>query len=236
MDTITIPKIGRFITIDDLSYLDPDTINGLNLYAYCGNNPVMNVDPNGKFIISFFAGLIISFAVGFTVSAVSQGIQYGWNNINYWQASVDGLFAVASTALAATGIGTGLSIVIGMGMSFGQYAIDSAFHGESLTWQGAIFAIALGGFFSGAGATNAKVLAKGITGKAVTGMKAVITTVIKYGKNSVQYKKIMNLYGKVIAEAVQDTINKVFTKGTIEVWISTIISSIVQLGIQRIFG
>ena len=187
------PEIGRFITIDDLSYLDPDTINGLNLYAYCGNNPVMNVDPNGKFIISFFAGLIISFAVGFTVSAVSQGIQYGWNNINYWQASVDGLFAVASTALAATGIGTGLSIVIGMGMSFGQYAIDSAFHGESLTWQGAIFAIALGGFFSGAGATNAKVLAKGITGKAVTGMKAVITTVIKYGKNSVQYKKIMNL-------------------------------------------
>ena len=39
--------MGRFITIDDLSYLDPDTINGLNLYAYCCNNPVMNVDPNG---------------------------------------------------------------------------------------------------------------------------------------------------------------------------------------------
>ncbi|MBR2339565.1 MAG: RHS repeat-associated core domain-containing protein, partial [Clostridia bacterium] len=43
------PKIGRFITIDDHSYLDPDTINGVNLYAYCGNNPVMNVDPNGCF-------------------------------------------------------------------------------------------------------------------------------------------------------------------------------------------
>ena len=41
------PEIGRFMTIDDLSYLDPDSINGLNLYAYCLNNPVMGYDPNG---------------------------------------------------------------------------------------------------------------------------------------------------------------------------------------------
>ena len=41
------PEIGRFITIDDISYLAPDTINGLNLYAYCGNNPVMRTDSQG---------------------------------------------------------------------------------------------------------------------------------------------------------------------------------------------
>ena len=41
------PVVGRFITIDDLSYIDPETINGLNLYAYCCNNPVMAVDPEG---------------------------------------------------------------------------------------------------------------------------------------------------------------------------------------------
>ena len=35
------PKIGRFITTDDISYLDPESIGGLNLYAYCLNNPVM---------------------------------------------------------------------------------------------------------------------------------------------------------------------------------------------------
>ena len=26
------PVLGRFMTIDDSSYLDPETINGLNLY------------------------------------------------------------------------------------------------------------------------------------------------------------------------------------------------------------
>ena len=41
------PATGRFLSPDDLSYLDPETINGLNLFAYCGNNPVMNTDPEG---------------------------------------------------------------------------------------------------------------------------------------------------------------------------------------------
>ena len=41
------PEVGRFITIDSVEYLDPESINGLNLYAYCGNNPVMFTDPNG---------------------------------------------------------------------------------------------------------------------------------------------------------------------------------------------
>ena len=42
------PEICRFITIDDLDYLDADSINGLNLYAYCLNNPNMNFDPTGN--------------------------------------------------------------------------------------------------------------------------------------------------------------------------------------------
>ena len=57
------PKIGRFITIDDISYLDPDTVNGLNLYAYCGNNPIMNIDPTGNSFTAFLIGMAISFFV-----------------------------------------------------------------------------------------------------------------------------------------------------------------------------
>lgn len=47
------PEVGRFINMDGISYADPETINGLNLYAYCGNNPVMNVDLLGESWDSF---------------------------------------------------------------------------------------------------------------------------------------------------------------------------------------
>ncbi len=42
------PELGRFISADSIEYLDPETIGGLNLYAYCGNNPVMGIDPEGN--------------------------------------------------------------------------------------------------------------------------------------------------------------------------------------------
>ena len=41
------PETRRFINADNVSYLDPETFGGLNLYAYCNNNPVMFVDPTG---------------------------------------------------------------------------------------------------------------------------------------------------------------------------------------------
>ena len=48
------PKIGRFINADAIEYLKPQNINGLNLYAYCSNNPVMNVDPTGHEPVSTY--------------------------------------------------------------------------------------------------------------------------------------------------------------------------------------
>ena len=42
------PELGRFISADSIEYLDPETLGGLNLYAYCGNNPVMAVDDTGS--------------------------------------------------------------------------------------------------------------------------------------------------------------------------------------------
>ena len=41
------PQVGRFISSDNVDYLMPEQVMGLNLYAYCNNNPVMNVDPTG---------------------------------------------------------------------------------------------------------------------------------------------------------------------------------------------
>ena len=61
------PKIGRFISPDTVEYLDPESIHGLNLYAYGLNNPVMYVDPSGHFVISLGLALLIGFAVGTAV-------------------------------------------------------------------------------------------------------------------------------------------------------------------------
>ena len=225
------PAICRFINADDVAYLQPETLNGNNLYAYCGNNPVMYTDPDGTFIISLIVGLTVSFTIGFAASTISQGIQYGWQNINWGQSVVDGLFAVASTALAATGIGLAGSIGIGAAMGFGQYAIDSAFHGEALTWGGAFLAIGLGalaGRLSGAGASNGKVLADNLPKRAASGMKALITTINRYGMNSVEYRYIMNLYGKSISVAVQNIVNKNFTNSSLVIWGSAIVTPVFQ--------
>ena len=42
------PAIGRFLNADTVDYLEPESITGINLYAYCENNPVMYVDIIGK--------------------------------------------------------------------------------------------------------------------------------------------------------------------------------------------
>jgi len=62
------PEIGRFISADALAYLAPETINGLNLYAYCYNNPVMGYDPNGTFAWLFV--VIVAIALVATVHDV----------------------------------------------------------------------------------------------------------------------------------------------------------------------
>lgn len=64
------PETGRFISADSIEYLDPETLGGLNLYAYCCNNPVMNVDPTGKFLLSFLAALVVAAVVGAATGAV----------------------------------------------------------------------------------------------------------------------------------------------------------------------
>ena len=45
--------------MDDADYIDPETIGGTNLFAYCNNNPVMNADPSGNFLISLLIGAAV---------------------------------------------------------------------------------------------------------------------------------------------------------------------------------
>ena len=98
------PEVGRFLSQDDVSYLAPDNINGLNLYAYCSNNPVMNVDPTGRFIIAFLIGLFVASVV---IGAVAGGVTAAVQGQDVFQGILGGL---------AIGALIGLGLVIGIGL------------------------------------------------------------------------------------------------------------------------
>ena len=67
------PEIGRFISPDSVDYLDPTSINGLNLYAYSNNDPVNYCGPSGHFAISaLIIGAIIGAAIGFGTAAYAD--------------------------------------------------------------------------------------------------------------------------------------------------------------------
>ena len=155
------PELGRFITIDDISYLDPETINGLNLYAYCGNNPVINVDSTGhapwwSWLISvlqvlggialcFVPGaqgvgvsLIVGGGLGLISNAVSpiigQAIGGASSIANGWGAFSTGMSMLGLGIPGLIG-GIGLMLVGGATMAFGANEIVAAATGTNYIQQ-----------------------------------------------------------------------------------------------------
>ena len=73
------PTVGRFITQDDVDYADYEAIGGLNLYAYCNNNPVMHSDPTGHLGIVAILGIIA--IVGAIVATANDIYQIASENV-----------------------------------------------------------------------------------------------------------------------------------------------------------
>ncbi len=75
------PEIGRFINADDITTLDITqiAINGLNLYAYCLNNPVNETDEGGYFL-SWLLALLITAAV---FAVANTAVQLVTDVVNY---------------------------------------------------------------------------------------------------------------------------------------------------------
>ena len=107
------PEIGRFISADSIAYLAPETVNGLKLFVYCLNNPLMYTDPYGTtawwewLLLGIGAAVVVAVAVVATVATggialiaggiaiggallglaniAGQGLTKGWSNINIGQ-------------------------------------------------------------------------------------------------------------------------------------------------------
>ena len=207
----------------------------------------MYYDPSGHSAILVIGLLVGSFIVGAGASVVSQGLTYGWDEINYWQAGVDGLFALGSTALAMTGIGALASAGIGAVAGWSQYAIGSAFYGEDLTLLGSLTAIglgAIGGAISGAGARNSANIASSmkLTGKGASAVKAITTASNRYLAGEISMKGLQattRLWGNVALNAVQDaiapTIRSLMIKGTIAITGWTVATVGINYGLSYLY-
>ena len=76
------PEWGRWIQPDDIEYLDQESINGLNLYAYCNNDPVNKYDPSGHIAINAtLLTILIGTVVGASIGFLSEYIPYVKENI-----------------------------------------------------------------------------------------------------------------------------------------------------------
>ena len=104
------PQAGRFLSPDSVDYIAPDLIGGLNLYAYCNNNPVMYSDPDGTFVwalIGAVAGAIAS-VIGRFIGDKLSGKHSTWQE--YVGSAIGG---AVSGALAATGVGLVAAAAVG---------------------------------------------------------------------------------------------------------------------------
>ena len=130
------PEIGRFISPDNIAYLYPETINGLNIYAYCLNNPVMCTDPYGT--TAWWEWLLLGLGLAVIIAA-----------------AVVATVATGGAALIAGGIAIGgamlgLSNIVGQGLSSGWSNINIGQVGASMLLGGALggFGLAMGGGIS----------------------------------------------------------------------------------------
>ena len=133
------PDWCRFISPDSATYLDPDNPNGLNLYAYCYNDPVNYCDPSGHFVISTAALILIGVGVaaGLGYAAYTDYIDdYNINGSVGWQTYVGSAMIGGAIGFGIGYFGPAISSFLGSSFSFTLPSLGALNTGGALAVAG----------------------------------------------------------------------------------------------------
>ena len=124
------PETGRFISQDSIDYLVPNHLTGLNLYAYCNNNPVMYSDPSGCLV--FTTALLLAIGIGAGIGALTgaavngaiYAMEYAGTDSFSWQDFGATVAGGAVSGLITGGVSGAASIIGGpAGGIFAAYTV-----------------------------------------------------------------------------------------------------------------
>ena len=157
------PEWCRWISPDTLDYLDPETSHGLNLYTYCGNDPVNFTDPSGHFaLISFLIGLGIGAAIGASLGAVSytigQAVDYARTGEFNWSwggfvgsilgGAIGGAITFATAGISGTFVKMVGAFLSGAAMSSSTMIGENVAGDASHSWLDVLVSSIISGCFS----------------------------------------------------------------------------------------
>ena len=153
------PEVGRFINADDVNLLGANgDLVSLNLFAYCGNNPVSREDANGGFWLTVGV-MAVGGLIGAAISAVSSVVtqQALTGTVNWKSVGVATAAGFVSGAVAASPLGLVGQQVAGGVIGGLSYAADCYVNDKAMKLDEAVLSVGMGvisGRIGGSGANE----------------------------------------------------------------------------------